>query len=268
MAYLVPSQAQGRRDINQAYPKRLTERRYTDSDGWIGDSNHKPPSDHLPDSSGAVRATDTDTDAIPDPMVVVAAMCAHPATRYVILHDRISHRNNGFRAAKYTGAYHHHIHRSTEHTSTADNNTSSLRLSGVAAGTVPVQYIAETGTGGGIAAFPTVRQSGWAFAAARTLQRAANKLGARLDIDGIPGPRTIAWVRQFQRNIGLDVDGQVGPNTWSAVAQALLNLNGQKLVVDGDFGSKSRAATVAVQRMYGLAPDGWFGPKTLARLLA
>ncbi len=269
-AYLVPCQVQGRRDINEAYPLRLTRAEWHDSDGWIGDLAHrKKPSDHNPDKNGAVRATDTDVDAIPDPFGLLAAFCAHPSTRYCIYKDKIYHRANGFRAAHYGGEYHHHMHRSTEATAAADNNTTRLRLPGITGGGAVVVVVPPTGgaTAGGISRFATVRLNrSTAFAAARTLQRAANKFGAGLSVDGVPGPRTIGWVRGFQRQHRLAADGVVGPRTWAAIAQALLNQHGQHLAVDGDFGTQSKAATRAVQAMYGLIADGIFGPRTLATL--
>lgn len=267
-AYLVACQVQGRADFNAAYPQRLTRKEWHDSDGWLGDRNHHPPSEHLPDRNGAVRATDNDVDALPDPFVLVAAFIAHPSTRYVIYQDGIYHQRNGFRRAKYNGVRHKHVHRTTTDSPAADANTTRLRLPGIATGTKPVVYVPATKTGGGMSRFATVRFNRHAdSAAAATLQRAGNKLGAGLKVDGVPGPKTNAWVRAFQTAHHLTVDGTCGPKTWAAIAQALLNRAGQHLTVDGSFGPASKAATVAVQKMYGLTADGWFGPKTIARLL-
>jgi peptidoglycan hydrolase-like protein with peptidoglycan-binding domain len=40
---------------------------------------------------------------------------------------------------------------------------------------------------------------------------------APLAVDGIFGPKTLARVKEFQRNKGLQVDGLVGPQTWRAL---------------------------------------------------
>ncbi|MDP9020786.1 MAG: peptidoglycan-binding protein [Actinomycetota bacterium] len=34
---------------------------------------------------------------------------------------------------------------------------------------------------------------------------------------GTFGPKTEAAVKQFQRSVGLEVDGKVGPDTWKAL---------------------------------------------------
>jgi peptidoglycan hydrolase-like protein with peptidoglycan-binding domain len=36
-------------------------------------------------------------------------------------------------------------------------------------------------------------------------------------VDGLFGPKTYEWVRQFQANENLAVDGVVGTNTWTAL---------------------------------------------------
>jgi hypothetical protein len=38
-----------------------------------------------------------------------------------------------------------------------------------------------------------------------------------LEIDGQPGPKTVAAVLRFQEDVGVDVDGVVGPATWEAL---------------------------------------------------
>lgn len=49
------------------------------------------------------------------------------------------------------------------------------------------------------------------------LQRALNRGGAGLDVDGKLGRKTESAVREFQRRNGLDVDGIVGPKTLAAL---------------------------------------------------
>lgn len=136
-------------------------------------------------------------------------------------------------------------------------------------------------------------------------QELLNKHGASLNVDGIFGALTLAAVKNFQKEKGLDVDGIVGPKTWAALeaykdckleatveekeaeqvtsypivksgstgtyvkkAQELLNKHGASLNVDGDFGSLTLAAVKKFQKEKGLDVDGIVGPKTWAALEA
>ncbi len=261
MAVMAPVQRQARADINAAWPARLTKASYTDSDGWIADKNHKPPSDHLPDGKGMTHALDIDVDAL-DVNRLMAALFAHPSTRYVIYKDKIYHRSAGFKAARYTGKYHTHLHWSIEHTTAAENSAVRLALTGGVP--KPASGTASTQGTGGIVKFATLRYNpGTDLAAVRTLQRAANAVGAGLTVDGRFGGGTLAWVKAFQTRAKLTPDGVVGAKTWCALVQALLNRFGYGLAVDGKFGPKTAAAILAFQRSRGLSADGWFGPKTL-----
>ena len=49
------------------------------------------------------------------------------------------------------------------------------------------------------------------------LQARLNALGAKLKVDGIFGPKTLAAVKAFQKSHGLKVDGLVGPKTTAAL---------------------------------------------------
>ena len=49
------------------------------------------------------------------------------------------------------------------------------------------------------------------------LQARLNALGAKLKVDGIFGPKTLAAVKAFQKSHGLRVDGLVGPKTTAAL---------------------------------------------------
>jgi peptidoglycan hydrolase-like protein with peptidoglycan-binding domain len=128
--------------------------------------------------------------------------------------------------------------------------------------------------------------------AVKGLQTALNAHGARLVVDGIFGPATLAAVRAFQEAKGLVVDGLVGERTNAALAaapvappapakpameqlelgsrgktvrtlQVLLNQqHNARLRVDGVFGPRTRRAVISYQRAHGLEPDGIVGPNT------
>ena len=70
-----------------------------------------------------------------------------------------------------------------------------------------------------VADFYTVKQ-GCKGGAVRRLQTWLNDLGAVLQTDGEFGPATDTAVRSFQQAHGLVVDGIVGRNTWTALAEA------------------------------------------------
>jgi peptidoglycan hydrolase-like protein with peptidoglycan-binding domain len=68
--------------------------------------------------------------------------------------------------------------------------------------------------------------------AVRAVQDQANfrngKTGHSLDVDGVFGPKTRAWVIAFQRAVaheiaGFPVDGIVGPSTWQALVTEALS---------------------------------------------
>lgn len=109
MAYLAPTLARFRAELNVAAPNRDRT-----SDGWIGDTSHQArPSDHNPDPPviGVVRAYDADIDGIRHLNVVDRAI-RHPATNYVIHAGRIWQRAYGFVPRAYSGVNPHvgHVH--------------------------------------------------------------------------------------------------------------------------------------------------------------
>ena len=107
-------------------------------------------------------------------------------------------------------------------------------------------------------------------------------------IDGIAGPATTRGVKQFQRRLGLRVDGKVGRATrrafgplgrplfgrralrrgafgWDvAVLQFLLARSGQLVPVSGYFDHRTERALRRFQRSRRLAADGVAGHRTLA----
>ncbi|GHF85796.1 GH25 family lysozyme [Streptomyces thermodiastaticus] len=115
-----------------------------------------------------------------------------------------------------------------------------------------------------------------------TAQLLLNAAGARLDADGVYGPKTVAAVKSFQSAHGLDADGMVGPKTWGALIVTLkqgargpavtalqhqLNDSGAQLRTDGIFGSGTAAAVRSFQSTKGLQADGIAGPRTWSALL-
>ncbi|MBX7550175.1 peptidoglycan-binding protein [Streptomyces sp. tea 10] len=106
--------------------------------------------------------------------------------------------------------------------------------------------------------------------------------GASITADGQFGPATLTATKTFQSAHGLGVDGQIGPQTWSALivqvqqgstgddvraAQVELNRFGYGLAVDGSFGSGTDSAARAFQSAHGLGVDGQVGPQTWQMLV-
>lgn len=134
--YLAPSLASLRNEINAAHPRRDKT-----SDGWIGDTAHAArKSDHNPDyaSGGVVRAIDIDHDGI-DRAKLRRVAAASSKTEYIIQDGLIYTRQNGFRAARYTGTNKHdkHTHISLRHTKAAEAAGSWGYSGGAAAPSTP-----------------------------------------------------------------------------------------------------------------------------------
>jgi len=53
------------------------------------------------------------------------------------------------------------------------------------------------------------------------LQKLLNRTGAKLNADGIFGPKTLAAVKQFQRSRHLKPDGIVGKDTWPELVEGV-----------------------------------------------
>ncbi len=300
MAVLAPALVRCRSELNIAYPGR--DRR---TDGWIGDTSHQESgrpenggSDHNPNYREIVDALDIDVDGIPCPKIV-ALLCAHPSTNYVIWNRRIYSSAYGFASRAYTGSNPHtdHIHLSIKQKVAAENNTTTWRISSTTI--IPVTNPGANPTEGSWAqrladAMPVIQveKTPIARGSVRKLQVLLNAIGpvsasgAALDVDGQFGPATDAAVRAYQAAQKLTVDGIVGPKTWAQLIgampttqagatgldvrriQALCNvfMTG-RIDVDGNFGPITHAAVRGFQSKYGLTVDGVVGPVTWTALL-
>ncbi|SBT40353.1 peptidoglycan-binding domain-containing protein [Micromonospora auratinigra] len=201
-AHLAPTLRVLRDEINIRWPHRDHT-----SDGWIGDASHQARhSDHNPDSDdSSVNALDVDVDGI-DPLLVVRHCITHPSCQYVIWNRTIWSRSRGFAAARYTGPNPHteHLHVSVSHDRALED---SRRAWGIATATA-------TRLG------DRVLRDGCRGSDVRELQTLANRLGAKLTVDGAFGARTRTWVCAFQQARKLTVDGVVGPATVTAIRKA------------------------------------------------
>lgn len=119
----------------------------------------------------------------------------------------------------------------------------------------------------------------------KEIQRKLNILLKRgLDVDGIPGPLTIAAIKSFQTIMGLTADGIWGPLTDGAAAQIFNRpLDGVPqphyeyatryiqfrvgTAIDGTFGNGTKVAVQNWQARHGLGADGIVGAQTWSKLL-
>lgn len=135
---------------------------------------------------------------------------------------------------------------------------------------------------GAAGAWPTVQQ-GSKGENVYSVQLMLQAHGYSISIDGDFGAQTASTVKSYQSAHGLEVDGVVGPQTWSSLIittqtnstgsavialQRQLNAHGQKLVTDGDFGTLTKAAVESFQRSKSLTVDGVAGPQTWNALVS
>ncbi|GAA2705164.1 peptidoglycan-binding protein [Micromonospora olivasterospora] len=277
-AHLAPVLRVLREEINARWPHRDRG-----SDGWIGDAAHQArQSDHNPDrDDSSVNALDVDVDGI-DPLLVVRQCIAHPSTQYVIHNRVIWSRSRGFAAARYTGSNPHtkHLHVSVSHQRVLEDSTRSWGIATSTARRLGDRVLRLECRGGDV----------------RELQTLANRLGARLVVDGVFGPRTNAWVRSFQKAHALELDGIVGPATLAALRKATTppkpqagRAPGSRTLRRGstgedvafvkrfigarrcgpagpDFDERTDAAVRWYQRMRGIADDGVVGRITWGQM--
>jgi peptidoglycan hydrolase-like protein with peptidoglycan-binding domain/DNA invertase Pin-like site-specific DNA recombinase len=153
--------------------------------------------------------------------------------------------------------------------------------------------VAQAAEAHGTASTPLALGSGYSrsegSARVRELQQRLRKLEHQPGpVDGLYGPLTEAAVRRFQSSARLQVDGIAGPRTlkalrseWPqpvgrgegygrrggsdqvrAVQRRLRTADQQPGPVDGVFGPRTEAAVTAFQSKAGLAADGVVGPNT------
>jgi peptidoglycan hydrolase-like protein with peptidoglycan-binding domain len=105
----------------------------------------------------------------------------------------------------------------------------------------------------------------------------ATTTAAKLVVDGIFGSQTAAAVRSFQASRGLQVDGQVGNQTWPALViqvssgssgdavravQSQLHSRSGWLAIDGIFGPQTDSVVRSFQSFCDFGIDGIVGPVT------
>lgn len=116
----------------------------------------------------------------------------------------------------------------------------------------------------------------------KTIQYLLMADGISLTVDGDFGIGTERAVEAFQRSVGVTIDGEVGPETWTKLIvtiqrgsqgyevralQCQLVKYGYSVSVDGDFGSGTESAVKNFQTNKGLVSDGIVGPLTWLHLV-
>lgn len=202
-----------REQINAAAPNRSKR-----SDGTIGDEAHSArKSDHNVNAAGVVCALDithdpahgVDAGKIAD----VLRRSADPRINYIISNGRIA--NSGAAWRKYTGANAHtlHFHVSVKQTAKLYDDTSPWSLSDAAIKTPIITKIKDVVLGPN-ASEPVepILKKGDKGAWVKELQKQL-----KIEVDGDFGTKTLAAVKAFQKKSKLPDDGVVGPYTWDAL---------------------------------------------------
>lgn len=209
MAVLAACLVRLRAEVDGRWPRRDRT-----TDGWIGDAAHQgTASDHNPDGRGIVHAIDLDKDGL-DPGVVVWYAIKHPSVQYVIWNRTIWSRTTAFQQRRYTGSNPHtsHVHVSARHGAGFENDT---RPWGLWTPAPPVNPgpppVTDKRPGSRVLRLLPARMTG------QDVQFVQKFIGAKHagSADGIFGPTTAAGVRWYQGMRGIQVDGEVGPQTWA-----------------------------------------------------
>ena len=166
--------------------------------------------------------------------------------------------------------------------------TRPIRLLLIAAALAVVAAACSTGdsTTTTQAASPTTTANNDQAAAARAvaqLQEGLTELGYYTGpIDGIYGPATTEGVSNLQADLGVTVDGRYGPETHTALVNALGTVESEAVKtlqteladlgyyqgdIDGLYGPETTDAIKKAQADCGITQDGIYGPETHACLI-
>lgn len=163
----------------------------------------------------------------------------------------------------------------TSTTTTAPSATTTLPPTTAPATTTTTTTVAETTTTG-----PT---GPVATATIAVVQQHLTALGYyEGDLDGVPGPVTVAAIESFQTDAEITVDGEYGPETAEALADAveadedfvkerqeeLMELGLYPGPADGDYGGGTVTAVERLQEQCEIDVDGRFTVRTHLCLIA